>query len=304
MKFVIFGIGGIGGTLGSFLTLNGEDVTLIARGAHLEKIRCDGLKVTSDLKGELRVPVKACTAEEYDDKADVVILCIKSYALDGAIAFLKKACTPDTIVLHVLNGIGIGDLIASKFDDAHILDGAIFMTGFIKEPGHTVQLGQMNRLVFGPRPNDDVDMKKLKQIEEKLISSGINAELKEDPRFETFNKFRGFGTFASVGTFYDVNAEQLRNDEQKMATYRKVAREIHTLAEANGVGVANYDVENDVKGVFNMPAEMTSSFYKDMKAGKISEIETVLYEPMRMAKQLGVEMPEFEKIARHFGFEE
>ena len=51
MKYLIAGTGGVGGSIAGFLSLAGKDVTCIARGAHLQAIRTNGLKLKSDLKG-------------------------------------------------------------------------------------------------------------------------------------------------------------------------------------------------------------------------------------------------------------
>ena len=58
MKYLIAGTGGVGGSIAGFLSLAGKDVTCIARGAHLQSIQTNGLKLKSDLKGEhtLRIP--------------------------------------------------------------------------------------------------------------------------------------------------------------------------------------------------------------------------------------------------------
>ena len=78
MKYAIIGAGGTGGCLGFFLKKAGKDVTLIARGKHLEAIRKNGLTIQK-LWDESRetLPVKACTAEEYKEIPDVILVCVK-----------------------------------------------------------------------------------------------------------------------------------------------------------------------------------------------------------------------------------
>ena len=95
-KYLIVGTGGVGGSIAGFLSLAGEDVTCIARGEHLKAIREKGLILKSDLKGEHRLPVKAFTAEEYTDKADVIFVCVKGYSIDSIKEVLEKAAKPDT----------------------------------------------------------------------------------------------------------------------------------------------------------------------------------------------------------------
>ena len=82
MKYAIIGAGGTGGSLGFFLTKAGKDVTLIARGKHLEAIRKNGLGMERlwDHKREM-IPVKACTVEEYSDIPDVILVCVKGYSM-------------------------------------------------------------------------------------------------------------------------------------------------------------------------------------------------------------------------------
>ena len=75
MKYLIAGTGGVGGSIAGFLSLAGKDVTCIARGAHLQSIQTNGLKLKSDLKGEHTLQIKATTAEEFKGKADVIFVC-------------------------------------------------------------------------------------------------------------------------------------------------------------------------------------------------------------------------------------
>ena len=65
MKYLIAGTGGVGGSIAGFLSLAGKDVTCIARGAHLQSIQTNGLKLKSDLKGEHTLRIPATTAEEF-----------------------------------------------------------------------------------------------------------------------------------------------------------------------------------------------------------------------------------------------
>lgn len=77
MKYLIAGTGGVGGSIAGFLSLAGKDVTCIARGAHLQAIQTNGLKLKSDLKGEHALAIPAMNAEEFNGKADVIFVCVK-----------------------------------------------------------------------------------------------------------------------------------------------------------------------------------------------------------------------------------
>jgi len=106
MRFVIFGAGAVGGVVGARLHQAGFGVTLIARGAHLEAIRRDGLTLlTPTERVTLRLPAAADPAEvEWTDE-DVVLLATKSQDTLGALTDLRAAAGTAVPVVCVQNGV-------------------------------------------------------------------------------------------------------------------------------------------------------------------------------------------------------
>lgn len=136
MKYAIIGAGGTGGSLGFFLTKAGKDVTLIARGKHLEAIRKNGLGMERlwDHKREM-IPVKACTVEEYSDTPDVILVCVKGYSMTETIPVIRKLAGKDTVVLPILNIYGTGGKLQKEFPELTVPDGCIYVSANILEPG-------------------------------------------------------------------------------------------------------------------------------------------------------------------------
>ena len=89
MKYLVYGAGGTGGCLAAFLAQGGQDVSLIARGAHLSAIQEHGLVLETG-HGTFAIPVPACTQEEYTQTPDVIFLCVKGYGLEGVIPTLQR----------------------------------------------------------------------------------------------------------------------------------------------------------------------------------------------------------------------
>ena len=106
MKYLIAGTGGVGGSIAGFLSLAGKDVTCIARGAHLQAIQKDGLKLKSDLKGEHTLVIPTMNAEEFNGKADVIFVCVKGYSVDSITELIKRASHEKTVVIPILNVYG------------------------------------------------------------------------------------------------------------------------------------------------------------------------------------------------------
>ena len=135
MKYLIAGTGGVGGSIAGFLSLAGKDVTCIARGAHLQAIQTNGLKLKSDLKGEHTLAIPATTAEEFNGKADVIFVCVKGYSVDSITELIKRAAHDKTIVIPILNVYGTGPRIQRLVPGVTVLDGCIYIVGFVSGTG-------------------------------------------------------------------------------------------------------------------------------------------------------------------------
>ena len=145
MKYLIAGTGGVGGSIAGFLSLAGKDVTCIARGAHLQSIQTNGLKLKSDLKGEHTLRIPATTAEEFSGKADVIFVCVKGYSVDSIVELIKRAAHKDTVVIPILNVYGTGPRIQKLVPEVTVLDGCIYIVGFLSGTGEITQMGKIFR---------------------------------------------------------------------------------------------------------------------------------------------------------------
>ena len=104
MTYLVIGAGGVGGCIGGYLTDAGFDVTLIARGRHLEAIHSRGLRLYNTRRGdELCVHPKACTADEFTGRADVIFVCVKGYSIDEVVPLIDRAADAGSVVIPVLN---------------------------------------------------------------------------------------------------------------------------------------------------------------------------------------------------------
>ena len=180
MKYLIAGTGGVGGSIAGFLSLAGKDVTCIARGAHLQSIQTNGLKLKSDLKGEHTLRIPATTAEEFNGKADVIFVCVKGYSVDSIVELIKRAAHKDTVVIPILNVYGTGPRIQKLVPEVTVLDGCIYIVGFVSGTGEITQMGKIFRLVYGAHRGTVVKPGLLEAIQQDLQEAGIKVDLSPD----------------------------------------------------------------------------------------------------------------------------
>ncbi|HEX9817245.1 MAG TPA: 2-dehydropantoate 2-reductase N-terminal domain-containing protein, partial [Candidatus Thermoplasmatota archaeon] len=106
MKTAILGAGATGGFYGGLLARAGVDVTFIARGKQVDMIRSKGIRVESVDFGNFTIkPVAATDDPRTVGPVDLVLVCVKSYALDDALTSIKALVGPNTLVVPILNGI-------------------------------------------------------------------------------------------------------------------------------------------------------------------------------------------------------
>lgn len=299
-KYLVIGTGGVGGSIAGFLALAGKDVTCIARGKHLEAIRKHGLHLKSDLKGEHYLPIKACTAEEYNDKADVVFVCIKGYSIDSIKDVLEKSAHPDTLVIPILNVYGTGPRIGRLVPSVKVLDGCIYIVGFVSGEGEITQMGRIFRLIFGARPEQNIPHEALDEIAGVLQACGIKAEVSDDINRDTFIKWTFISAMACTGAYHDVPMGEVQHDGPVRNTFIGLSRESAEMGHRLGVAYPEDPVAYNLKVIDKLDPHSTASMQKDLAKGHQSEIQGMLFDVIKLGEELGTDLTTYRKVAAKF----
>ena len=129
MKYLIVGSGGTGAAIGAFLANTGKDVTFMARGAHLEAMKKNGLVLDSVLKGKIQLNnVKEYEGKDIHEKYDVIFVCVKSYSLKEVLHVIKNASNKDTVIIPILNMFKTGEKIKKELPEVKVLEGCIYIS--------------------------------------------------------------------------------------------------------------------------------------------------------------------------------
>lgn len=299
MKYAIIGAGGTGGILGFYMSKAGKDVTLIARGRHLEAMREKGLAVEKmwDQTTEC-IPVKATDMEHYNEQPDVILVCVKGYSLEDTIPFIQRVAKPSTIVIPVLNIYGTGAKMQEQLPGLLVTDGCIYVSANIKDPGVLIQHGKILRVVYGVREvhSEDV-MDCLKEIKRDFDDSGIDGVLSANIRRDALEKFSYVSPIGAAGLYFHATAADFQREGEQREAFKTMIREIAALAEAMGVPFERDMVEVNLKILSTLAPEATTSMQRDVMEGKSSEIDGLVYEVVRMGEKYHVPVPMYRKVA-------
>ena len=308
LKYLIAGTGGVGGSIAAFLALAGKDVTCIARGEHLAAIRENGLQLHSDLKGEYALRVPAYTAEEYtalvstsaDYKADVIFVCVKGYSVDSITELIKSAAHEHTVVIPILNVYGIGPRIQRLVPGVTVLDGCIYIVGFVSGRGEITQMGKIFRLVYGAHRSTIVSRETLEAVQRDLQESGIKADISDDIDRDTFVKWSFISAMAVTGAYYDVPMGEVQKPGEVRNTFIGLSQESAALGRKLGIAFKEDIVEYNLKVIDKLAPESTASMQKDMAKGHQSEVQGLLFDMITAAEEQGIEVPTYRMVAEKF----
>ncbi|KAA6305714.1 2-dehydropantoate 2-reductase, partial [termite gut metagenome] len=189
----------------------------------------------SELKGEHIIPLKACTAEDYSDKADVIFVCVKGYSLDSITELIAKAAQKNTLVIPILNVFGVGLKLQRCIPAVTVLDGCIYIVGFISAPGEITQMGTVFRLVFGAHLGTNVAPQLLEPVQKDLQESGIKTIISTDIRRDTFIKWSYISAMACTGAYYDVPMGEIQKEGAIRDTFIGLSKESAALGVKLGI---------------------------------------------------------------------
>lgn len=295
MKLLIIGAGGIGGILGFRLAKAGRDVTVAARGEHLRTIQEKGLTLHTKWDDSYEtIPVQAGTTEDISFTPDVIFLCVKSYSVQPLVPVLQRLSGPDTLLVPLLNGYGLGGRLQEQLPRTTVLDGCIYISGNIESPGVILQHAPILRVVYGRR--DHAKTEPLLELERDLRVPGVEPVLSTHIQRDTLKKFSYISPVGAASMYCNVTAGGFREDGPARQLVTGLMLEITALAEAMGFPFDEDMVSRNLKILDGLPPETTTSMQRDILEGRNSEWNELVLEPIRLGEQYGMEMPFYRKV--------
>lgn len=249
-------------------------------------------------KGNYTVsPVKASDMEHYEGHPDVIFVCVKGYSLEETVPFIRRAAKAETVVIPLLNLYGTGGKLQTRLPELLVTDGCIYIAAEIRKPGCLWQNGDIFRVVYGVRePSEYREV--LAEVKKDLEDSGITALLSDQIQRDALQKFSYVSPAAACGQYYDAMAGDMQKPGEIRDTFAALIGEIDRLADAMGIHFEGDIVMTNLDILDSLTPEASTSMQRDVKKGKESEMDGLIFEVVRMAKKYGVELPMYEKIAK------
>ena len=298
MRFAIVGAGATGGFLGAHLVKAGEEVLLVARGAHLAAMRERGVTVRSG--GEEFTARPDCTDDLAAIRAaDVVFLTLKAHAIPPVAAAIGAALGPEACVVGAQNGIpwwyfedrhlesvDPGGVIARSIPYRRVVGCIVYPATRIVEPGVIEHL-EGNRFTLGEP--DGSRSERVLAISSALVRAGLRAPIQKRIRNELWLKLLGNATLNPVSALTRATLAEIVSSGATREVVRRLMEEVDAVAAALGVDVP-LSIEKRMEGAAATGGHRTSML-QDLEAGRPLEVEALLGAVVELAAGEGVEVP-------------
>lgn len=285
MRVAIMGAGAVGGYFGSRLAAAGIDVTLIARGAHLQAIREQGLTVES-MSGDYSVRPAATDDTTAVEKVDLILFCVKSYDTEAGVAQIKPMVGENTTILVLQNGVHNEDILAKHFGAECILSGVVYIGAELARPG-VIRHESRGEIIFG-EPGGALSGR-VEAVQELFGRAGIPCTAVADIRARKWQKFLFNCALNAMTAITGCRLSTLIRNQHSHDVFAAAVREVEVLARKEGVDLPADVVEQ----VLNTAAAMDirSSMQADLERGRRIELDTFNGHVLTLSRKHGIAAP-------------
>lgn len=289
MKILIMGTGGVGGYYGGLLAKQGNDVTFVARGAHLSAMQQEGLKVKS-IHGDFSVfPISATEDPGQIGPVDLILFCVKTYTTDEAAEAIRPAVGPQTAVMSLQNGIDAAERIGKVIGLDHMIGGATWLSSAVEAPGVINQVSQFRRIVFGELDGPRSD--RIQSIYEVLKNTGITVEISEVILKILWTKFVFISSASSFGSLTRLPMGDYRTIPETRNMILSLMREVEAVARGQEIALDEDVVRQSLDFMDNAAPHIKASMQLDVASGRRTELESMVGVIGRKGRELGVPTP-------------
>jgi len=288
MRILMAGAGATGGYFGARLAQAGQDVTFLVRARRYQQLQANGLVLQTPAGTETLQPQLA-QASTLTGHYDLIIVTVKSFALDPLMDDIAPAVGPDTLIMPILNGIRHIATLQQRFGDNKVIGGLCKINATLGDKGEVIQMTPLHQLLYGALDgNNDA---RLQRVDAALRVSQVDTLFSENIMDELWEKWLLLSTLGAVCCLARGNTQQILTSRGGEALLQGIFAEILSVITAEGYQ-PRPAVTARIYELLNNPATpMTSSMYRDLTQGFDIEADQVIGDLLLRAKRNGLATP-------------
>ncbi len=290
MRIAAMAAGAVGGYFGARLAAAGHDVSFIARGALLEAIQRNGLKIDSTL-GNLHLKEAKATSDPNEvGPVDVVLFAVKLWDTEKAAEQARPMVGPATRVITFQNGVDAVERIAPILGAEQTIGGSAYIASVMASPGVISHTSGFARMVCG-RIDGKPDAR-LDAFADAAKAAGIEIKVSPAMDVERWQKFVFLVGVSSVTASMRMPLGAIREDPDTRAFFHQIMREVLAVGRAKGVALPADFADQQMKFALDAaPASMKASLAHDLERGNRLEVDWLAGKVSTLGRELGVPTP-------------
>jgi 2-dehydropantoate 2-reductase len=291
MRVVVIGAGGVGGFLAALLNRAGNEVSVLARGRHLEAIRQHGLQLRSQQFGDMTSRPIASDDPAKAGRADLAILGVKMYDFAQAAEATKVVLENDGAAITIQNGLDAPDELARVIGPERVLIGTASIEAAIVEPGVIGHLVPIHSMTLSPLVESSAS--RLEKVSEALRSAEINVSVVDDGRQALWNKAASLIPIATMTAAAGAGIGPIYQLDESRALFQALFTEAASVAAASGhaVEAAQAGFMAMMGQAAKVRPDFTTSMDRDFRKGKRTELEWLTGALVRLAAKHQLDAP-------------
>ena len=271
MKILIYGVGGVGGFIGSHLQKTGFDISYIARGTRFEFLKKNGLKLKSQLGDRNIEEIKIFNSVPNKIDFDIIISTVKLYDFDVFIEEIKTKGLQETILLPFQNGVYSEQKISQEFGEEKTFGAVAQISSFVNENQYIIHKGKLASFFVGNISG--IMNKKLIKFCEISRNSGLDIQYKSNIKEKIWEKFIFLSAYSGITTLTKKSIGEIFASTTLRENFVSAMVETHNLSKFFNVKFKLNPVEYWLEKIKKMPFDMTSSMYLDYLNKKQLELK-------------------------------
>ncbi|MGH6770317.1 MAG: ketopantoate reductase family protein [Xanthobacteraceae bacterium] len=289
MRIAVMAAGAVGGYFGGRLAAAGHEVVFFARGAHLDAIRKNGLRVES-VHGDFHLRnANATDATDGVTPVDVVLFAVKLWDSETAAQTLKPLIGPVTRIITLQNGIDSVERIEPILGKGHVVPGMAQIASVISAPGVVSHTSQFHLMRFN-HPDGHADAT-LTALVEAGQAAGIDIALSDGIVHDLWAKFVFLVGLSSITATTRLPIGATRNDPDTRAFLAAIMREVVAVGRARGAPLAADFADKGLAFADKAPSGMKASMAHDLERGNRLELDWLAGKVSALGRELGVPTP-------------
>jgi 2-dehydropantoate 2-reductase len=294
MRIAVMAAGAVGGYFGARLAAAGHDVFFIARGANLEAIKTNGLRVESVL-GDLHLPNPNVANDPATiDPVDVVLFAVKLWDTEKAAEQARPLLRTDTRVVTLQNGVDSAERLAPILGADHVVAGCAYIAAAITAPGVVTHTSRFARLVCG-RADGKVDAT-LSAFAEAAQAANLDIAVSDTIERERWQKFVFLVGLSGATAATRKPLGPILEDPDTRAFFYDLMLEVVAIGRAKGISLPADFADDRMKFGASSPPTFKASMLHDLERGGRLELDWLAGKVVALGRELGVPTPANEAV--------